>query len=97
MPCTSLHICIHILKHLFMAALIYQFSTVLIIHSSPSLYPPLGFPHGKKCFLEERKVFFPWSICVTPSLNGRLLRYFYNKTKHDSLMQYHSHICQETL
>lgn len=51
-----------------MTAQIYQFLTVLIIHPSPSLDPSLGFSHERKCFLEERKVFLPWSTCITLTL-----------------------------
>lgn len=68
MSYTSLHIHRLILKHLFMTALIHHFLTMLIIHPSSSLYPSLGFPQQRKCFLEERKVFLLWSTCITLSL-----------------------------
>lgn len=48
-----------------MTAQLYQFLTVSIIHPLPSLDPSLGFSPERKCFLEERKVFLPWSTCIT--------------------------------
>lgn len=68
MSYASLHVHGHILKHLFMTARVYRFLTVSIIPPSPSLYPSLGFFHERKHFLEERKVFLPWSTCITLSL-----------------------------
>lgn len=77
--CTSLHIYLHFLKHVFMTARVSQFLTERSIlghppSTSPGLLPP-DRP-WEDDFLEERKI-FPWRGSTTAPVHGCLPRYFY--------------------
>lgn len=70
--CTSLHIYIHFLKHVFMTARVYQFLTEQsILRHPPSTSPGLLPPDQawEEDFPEERKI-FPWRGSTTAPVHG---------------------------